>query len=453
MKLKDFLKNNIKTPGFWICVGGYIALALAYILWLGQSSASLWGKTLAFASVAMFSTVCLRFVPGWMEFWAPRIKDSAHDSGMEPKNMLPKIFFALLAYIFCIILLVYALRGVMGHGWDFKNYLSFWTGTDSYHYLCIARDWYISEGDWDRMVQLVFLPGYPLAIRLVNIVIGNWLYSGLITSALCFAGTGCVVYRLQRLDHSHEHSLRTVKYLCIIPGSFFFAAPMSESLFMLLCALCLYFSRREKWLLACLCGGFAAFTRSLGMALFVPVLFDMVSHYAKNADRRSFARFALLLLIPAGFGAYCFINYQVSGDAFKYMEYQSVHWGQNLGLFFNTAAYQLDNAIARFGSDRALFWGLWLPNLLAQFSALGVMIAAAKRLRAGYTAWFIAYFFVAIGATWLLSAPRYLAGLLVMPMALAYITDSRKANIIATAVCAVFGFAYLLAFAARWQVW
>lgn len=453
MKIKDFLKNNIKTPGFWICAGGYLALATAYILWLGQSNASVWGKLLAFASVGMFSTVCLRFVPGWMDSWNPRIKDASRQSCSQPNNMLTKIFFLLLAYIFCVVLLVYALRGLMGHGWSFKDYLGFWTGTDSYHYLCIARDWYISEGDWDRMVQLVFLPGYPLAIRLVNLFVGNWLYSGLITSALCFAAAGCVLYRLMRLDHSHEASLRAVKYLCLIPGAFFFAAPMSESLFMLLCALCLYFSRRKNWLIACLFGALASFTRSLGMALFVPVLFDMVSCHVKSAERRSFVRFALLLLIPAGFGAYCFINWQVSGDAFKYMEYQSAHWGQNLGLFFNTAAYQLDNAIGRFGSDKALFWGLWLPNLLAQFASMAVMIAAAKRLRPGLAAWFIAYFFVAIGATWLLSAPRYLAGLLVMPMALTAITESRKADITATAVCAIFGFAYLLAFAARWQVW
>lgn len=453
MKIKNFLKNSIKTPGFWICAGGYLALAAAYILWLGQSSASPWGKLLAFASVAMFSTVCLRFVPGWMGSWNPRIKDAVPKTGSEPKYMMAKIFFALLAYIFCVVLLVYVMRGVMGHGWDFKNYLSFWTGTDSYHYLCIARDWYISDGDWDRMVQLVFLPGYPLAIRLVNIFVGSWLYSGLITSALCFAGTGCVLYRLMRLDHAHAQSLRAVKYLCIIPGAFFFAAPMSESLFMLLCGLCLYFSRREKWLAACIIGAFASFTRSLGMALFVPVLFDMVSCHVKQTDKRSLVRFSLLLIIPAGFGAYCYINWQVAGDPFKYMEYQSVHWGQNLGLFFNTAAYQLDNAIWRFGSDKALFWGLWLPNLLAQFAALGVMIAAAKRLRPGLSAWFIAYFFVAIGATWLLSAPRYLAGLLVIPMALSAITNGKKNDHIATAICMVLGFAYALAFAARWQVW
>lgn len=453
MNILKKLKNNMRSPVFLICACGYIALAIAYLLWLHNSNSSIWGKLMALCSVALFSTVCLRFVPGWVSFWIPEKKRKKIKAGVQPKYILGKIFFCLLAYILCIILLVYLLRGFMGYGWNFRSYLSFWTGTDSYHYLCIARDWYISEGDWDRVVQLVFLPGYPLVVRLANAFINNWLYSGLIVSALCFAGCGCVVYRLCLIDHSHRDSLRTVKYLCLLPGAFFFAAPMSESLFMLLCALCIYLSRKHKWFWACLFGALASFTRSLGMALFVPMLFEMVSAHVKNTDKRSYVRFALLLLIPAGFLAYCFINYQVSGDPFKYMEYQSQHWGQNLGLFFNTAAYQLDNAIMQFSQDKALFWGLWLPNLLAQFSALALMTAAAKKMRPSYNAWFIAYFFVAIGATWLLSAPRYLAGLLVIPMAISELTLSRRADIIASVTCAILGFAYLLAFVARWQVW
>lgn len=453
MSILKKIKSKMRSPTFLICACGYIALAAAYLIWLRDNGSSIYGKLLAFCSVALFSSVCLRFVPGWVSFWTPEKKIRKSKPGVQPKYILGKIFFALLAYILCIILLVYLLRGLMGYGWSFSSYLNFWTGTDSYHYLCIARDWYISEGDWDRVVQLVFLPGYPLVVRLANIFIGNWLYSGLAVSALCFAGSGCVIYRICLIDHSHSDSLRTVRYLCLIPGAFFFAAPMSESLFILLCALCIYLSRKQKWFWACLFGALASFTRSLGMALFVPLLFEMVSAHIKNTDKRSYVRFSLLLLVAAGFLAYCFINYQVSGDPFKYMEYQSQHWGQNLGLFFNTAAYQLDNAIAQFSRDKALFWGLWLPNLLAQFAALGLMTAAAKKMRPSYNAWFIAYFFVAIGATWLLSAPRYLAGLIVIPMAVSELTASRRADMIASSICACLGFGYLLAFAARWQVW
>ena len=36
---------------------------------------------------------------------------------------------------------------------------------------------------------------------------------------------------------------------------------MSESLFLLLCAACLYCARTERWTLGCALGGLAAFTR------------------------------------------------------------------------------------------------------------------------------------------------------------------------------------------------
>lgn len=453
MNIRQKLKKSIHSPGFWICAGGIAILGAAYVLWLRQSNSSAAGKALAALSAAMFAAVCLRFVSGWMDFWNPRKALSAQNESCRPPYILRKIFISLLAYIAAIIVVVYVLRGILGHGWDFVAYLSFWKCTDSQHYLDIARDWYLSEGDWDRLVQLVFLPGYPIAVRMLNVLVGNYLYSGLVVSALCFAGTGCVFYSLMRLDHGHAHALRALKYLCIIPGAFFFSAPMSESLFLLLCAGCIYLSRRKKWLAACLLGALAAFTRSLGMALFVPVLFEMVACTVREKDPGRFMRFALLLIIPGGFAAYCLINYQVSGDAFKYMEYQSVHWGQNLGLFFNTAAYQLDNALWRWDTDKRMFWGLWLPNLLAAFGALAIMAAAAKRLRPAYNAWFIAYFFIAIGATWLLSAPRYLAALLPVHMALAALTEKKEADALATILCVFLGLAYLLAFVCRWQVW
>ena len=48
----------------------------------------------------------------------------------------------------------------------------------------------------DRLGQLVFLPGYPLVVRAVMRLISSDICAGLLTSALCFAGAGCVHRRL-----------------------------------------------------------------------------------------------------------------------------------------------------------------------------------------------------------------------------------------------------------------
>ena len=157
-------------------------------------------------------------------------------------------------------------------------------------------------------------------------------------------------------------------------------------------------------------------------------------------------------MVPLGFAAYCMVNYSVSGDAFKFIEYQSIHWHQQLGWFFGTAAYQTENAVSAAGRP-ALFWGLWLPNLLAQLLSLAAMILAAKRMRASYTAYFIAYFVVTMGATWLLSAPRYLAAMISLPAAMSALAENARTERVLILLSVLMFFVYFIFFLLRWQVW
>jgi len=463
------MKNKIyKKPEFWVSAIGLMCLGTVFGVWYAnETDVSVPALLSAFVSAALFAIVCLRFVPDWMRFWGKEpVLNSFSDRGAaqpdaRPKHIELKIFAVLLIVNTVVVLLVYCLRLMIGYRESFLESLKFWTCTDSGHYLDIARDWYLSEGEWDRLVQLVFLPGYPLAVRLLNYIIKNFLYSGMVVSSLSFAGAGCVLYRLLRLDFSHEDAMRTLKYLCILPGAFFFAAPMSESLFLLLCAACIYFARTQKWTLGCLFGGLATFTRSLGLTLFVPLFFELIASMRrspgvkKGTDRPMHweLRFASLLLIPTGFAAYCYINYLVAGNPFKFMEYQQEHWGQHLGLFFNTAAYQLERAISCYGTNNHNLLGLWIPNLISSFGSLIIMIFAGKKIRPSYTAWFIAYFVIAIGATWLLSAPRYLMALIPIPMAVSTLTKRSNFDMVATFSCVLLYFLYLYAFVVRWQVW
>ena len=187
--------------------------------------------------------------------------------------------------------------------------------------------------------------------------------------------------------------------------------------------------------------------------LIVPLLWELV-HDAVQRRRVSIRQVVGLLLVPLGFAAYCCINRRVSGNPFQFLIYQREHWNQRTGLFFSTAAYQTDYLLRclRSGNWRDAL-GLWLPNLIACFSALILLSKTAPRLRASQTAWFLAYYIIAVGATWLLSAPRYLLVLLPVPLALAQCTRKRTANLVLTALSALAALGYLAAFALRWQVW
>lgn len=435
-----------KTPEILISAGGIAVLAAIFALWCSRAQYGIVGMTAAVIATVGFAAVCLRFVPVWVSAWRDGEPFLLSDDNSHP-HLCVQIFTAVVLWDVLIIAAVYILRRIFGSTDGFFDALGFWTCTDSGHYLDIARDWYLSEGSVDRLVQLVFLPGYPVIVRLFSAITGDTLVAGLIVSALCFAGANVMLYKLVRLDADHDTALRAVKFLSLSPAVFFFVAPMSESLFLFCTLSCIYLVRRGKMLPGCLLGTYAAFTRSLGVILLVPVFFELVQRRARFRD------YLTALLIPLGFAAYCLINYLVAGDALKFMDYQHEHWNQQLGWFFNTAAYQTENAVYSFSQNKPDFFGLWLPNILAQLISLALMLFAVKKLRSSYTAYFLAYFIVAMGATWLLSAPRYITALFTVPVALAAVTQNRRADICITALTCLSGFAYLCEFVLRWQVW
>ena len=203
---------------------GLLALTALFLLWWLRMPYGFWGRTAAFVSAALFALLGLRFIPRWVDFWSASPLPAA-GGAEEPPAMGLRIFFSLWCLDLLILLAAWGLRAALGHGGSFAETLSFWRCTDSQHYLAIAEDWYLSEGELDRLVQLVFLPGYPVLVRLLKLVTGDTLTAGLLLSALCFAGSGAVFYRLLRLDLPHEAALRALLMLCLLPGSFFYADP------------------------------------------------------------------------------------------------------------------------------------------------------------------------------------------------------------------------------------
>lgn len=433
---------------------GLLTLTVLLMLWWSKSAYGPWGYAAAAVSAALFAWLGLRFVPRWVDFWSDTPLPAAPPRE-EPYGMNGRIFLSLLGMSFLVQLLAWALRAAAGNGGSFVDSLNFWRCLDSQHYLDIAAEWYLSEGSIDRLVQLVFLPGYPVLIRLLAQLTRDYLTAAFLLSGLCFAGAGVLFYRLLRLDLPHGAALRALLLLCLMPGSFFYAAPMSESLFLLCSLACVYLARRGHWLPAALCGAWAAFTRSLGLMLLAPLVMELVAEAVRKKPpaKKLILRAAALLLVPLGFAVYCFINYLVSGNPFQFMVYQAEHWSQHLGFFFNTAAYQTERAVSSFAESAHTFWGLWLPNLIYHFASLALVAAAAKKLRASYTAWFIAYYVIAIGATWLLSAPRYLMAMPVLPMALGALTEKESAKTGAVVTLTLLWTLYFLAFLLRWQVW
>lgn len=437
-----------------------VVLLVLFALWFSKSPRSGWGLYSASLSMMLFMLWGLLFLPRWADSWLrphSLIKKEKQTGSLSDCLL---VFFGLLLFCGMILLCLELRRCIQGHYDSLWEYLRVWKPSDSGHYVDIARDWYSDDAQMSRRVQLVFLPGYPLLLRLGHALLGDYLYAGLSINALCMALSGVVGYKLFSLDHDRETALRAVAFFCLMPGSFFFVVPMTESLFLLLSLLTLYLVRNRLWLPAALAGGYAAFTRSLGVVLLVPAVYELVVFVLEQRNKgegrgvKTLLSALSLLLIPLGLAAYLYINYRVSGDPLRFLVYQKENWSQSLSYFFNTAFYQTGYMLncLREG-DWTTFLGLWLPNVLCFFISQLVLLLGVKKLRPSYSAYAIAYYVIALGATWLLSGPRYLLVLFPIPLSLALLCKRSPLKGLIPVLLALANFAYLLCFINRWQVW
>ena len=132
-----------------------------------------------------------------------------------------------------------------------------------------------------------------------------------------------------------------------------------------------------------------------------------------------------MLAPAAGLGLYFGLNQAVYGRWNQYSVYQWEHWGQKLGLFTNTVRYHLDYMASWWEDNRKAAVGICLAAILCILLALGLLAASVRRLPAAWLGFGLAYLAVTMGATWLLSAPRYAVGLFCLPVALALLLQGR----------------------------
>jgi hypothetical protein len=404
---------------------GIPALAVAmFCMWLRSRANPLFpGPVFALISICLFTLTLISALSRWA---ASVVEDHAIlPETADTKRERFSAWAVLLGFGVAVstfeFVLVYLLSNSSN---DFLHSFSeLYYRSDVAHYMGIAKDWYVPEGD--ERLRLVFLPLYSLAIRLLTWQ-GNYFQGAFIAAQLFSLLCLPAAYELFRLDMNRPAAMACARILYLLPGAAFLRVPMSEGLFLFLTLLAVYAARKRRFWLAGFLTALSAFTRSLGVLLLSLLFIEMVFAFA-DAWRKD--RQASLHLIPKHVGClllgcvgtllYLAINWQVSGSPFTFLIYQRENWTQERGLFFNTAAYQSEYALSYF---RDLDWesvlSLSLPNMICCFGALGLLCADRKRMRVSYLLWALVYYAVSVGATWLLSGPRYLAMLFPLAPAL-----------------------------------
>jgi hypothetical protein len=192
---------------------------------------------------------------------------------------------------------------------------------DAAWYLWIATDGYGGPSD-DRPA---FFPGYPIAIDATGVLTaGNELAAATLVSNLCYLVSLVVLYGLTAAELGPHHSRRAVALFAALPGSLFFLAPYSESLFLLLALLAFWWTRRGRPGKVVAVGLAAGLVRVMSLAL-VPGL-----AWSWWIQRRERSLRSILAVVSPAIGVCVYLLWwAVRSDALTPFRAQSF-WGRTL---------------------------------------------------------------------------------------------------------------------------
>lgn len=99
----------------------------------------------------------------------------------------------------------------------------FTTAGDAVHYLTLARQGYLAEGETAKCI--VFYPLYPLAVRLFHTLLSpfsvSWEGAALAVSWICWGGAGAAMLVLAGQDLKREQAIAAAALMALYPFSFF----------------------------------------------------------------------------------------------------------------------------------------------------------------------------------------------------------------------------------------
>jgi hypothetical protein len=289
----------------------------------------------------------------------------------------------------------------------------------------------------------------------------SFFFGGLIVSSVSFALGLVAVERITRSLAGPDVAIRTVWLIAVFPFSFFFTAVYADALYFCLCAWSLVFAYERRWYAACALAAMAAMTRIPGLALFVALgleyLWQANSPTGEQANRirRAATCVAILMIAPLVIGAYYEWRYD---NPLEFLRARQVGWQRASGIagyvrdwnyFFEAPIVPCSGVaecLKEFAPTRTL---LGITYLMLLPSTIVLTVLAARTLGVGLTAWAL----ISI----LMSLPngfdgvgRFTVVLFPVFISAAMLLRSRRAFVIACAVCLPFLLLFFAQFA-RWR--
>ena len=319
-----------------------------------------------------------------------------------------KMFFATIILHWIIMFLGYVMLCKSGD----KTLLEFFPffrekfmeSGDTPHYLYLAENWYQAAGEKANLI--VFYPLYPLLMKIVGFVVRDYFTAGVLISNVCLGVSGYYMYKLIHGEAGEEGAYDGWAIYVLYPFGAFMVLVFTESLSMMLVVMCLYYIKKNKWVLAGILGLLAAVSKSQCIALLVPAVYEAVVYMVRK--KKFDVRCLGVIAIPFGTFAYFLINKIVQGDFFAFVAHEEA------APWYNKSQWIADNLTQHYGMAQDYF-GLslliyWIQIILYFAVIILLFYGLKKKVSPSLIAFGGAYMFISYLHGWLISGPRYMMG-------------------------------------------
>lgn len=345
-----------------------------------------------------------------------------------------KIFsYAMLFRLFVLLVgfVIYCLFIEDKNQFQWEQLFNNWLKWDAQHYIRISEGYtsYVEQGEYPT---IVFFPLYSYLLKFVRFIIPNPVAAGVVLSSVLSSFACVYIFKLVCLDYSRNTAKLTVLLMCLFPFGFFYGAVMSESAFLLTTVMALYYARKNKWILAGVCGFFAALSRSLGVFLVFPLFVHLLEETKllgnlknKKTWLTAIKNGVWLLLLPLATVLYLYINYNIAGDPFYFLAMEEKFWFQVSQPFFKTVTTFWD-ILTQGNYGTSLLMASFLPGFVLLVCSYVILLWGAKKHKTMYICWFMVSLIVNSTMSWPLSFCRYMSTVVPLYMILADECEKRE---------------------------
>ena len=219
---------------------------------------------------------------------------------------------------------VFASKFVVRSSGDFPDFSPRWyrylLRWDAGWYLKIASEGYTYNGNDLIQQPVIFYPLYPMLSKVVSTVCGlSPAASLLVVSNLAILVVIPLFFKLVRDDYGTRSGLYAVTALCFFPTSLSFSVGYTESLSLLLIVSFFLLLKRQRYLFAAMLAGLTLATRSTGIVLLLPLLFEICRKYFRDWRRLVFTIIPCAILATSGLWLYMIYLWARFGRPFAFM--------------------------------------------------------------------------------------------------------------------------------------